>query len=113
MTSFKQFKVTDGVDLKEFEKFGFRKHKQDGDNVICSKWSRRWIEADTIDGYPCGSSGWEFYTHIYIYDDRTLEIYLDDGYGKCYSQQLMLFYKLVKADLIEIVEKIFDEKENK
>lgn len=102
MTSFKCFKVKDGVDLKELEKFGFKKHKQDREDVLMTKWSRRWVEADRIDGHPCGSSGWEFYTHIYVYEDRTLEIYLD-GYSGICSRQLMLFYELVKADLIEII----------
>ena len=52
--------------LIELKKIGFRKHKQDDNNVLVSKWIREWVEADSIDGYKCGSDGWNFYPLLKI-----------------------------------------------
>ena len=42
-------KIKDNVDLKELEKFGIRKHKNDDKNVVVSKWGRIYIEEDRSD----------------------------------------------------------------
>ena len=96
--------------MKDLEKFGFRKHKQDKEDVSVSKWRRNWVEADTIDGYPIGSSGWEFYPSINIYQDRTMKIFVD-SWGGVYSADLDILYDLIKADMVEKVVK--DENHNK
>ena len=96
-------RIKQGIDLKELEKFGFRKHKNDDDNVFCSKWTRNWVEADTVDGYSIGSSGWEFYPTILIYDDRHIEFIAEVGWG-CYRLRHVDFiYDLIKADMVEKV----------
>ena len=99
-------KIKDSVDLKELEKFGFRKHKKDDiqGGVIVSKWGREWIEADTSDGYPCGSSGWEFYPVIEIYEDRSIKVYLEN-WGWRYTKELNVLFDLIQAGFVEKVEK--------
>lgn len=97
-------KIKDNVDLKELEKFGFREHKQDNKDVCISKWTRRWIEADTIDGYSCGSSGWEFYPAIEVYKDRTLRVYIEDSWCGGYTRHLNILFDLIQAGLVEKVE---------
>ena len=89
-------KIKDNVDLKELEKFGFRKHKRDKKDVIISKWVREWTEADICEGYSCGSSGWDFYPLIEVYEDRFLELHYN---RKTYD----LLYNLIQAGLVEKV----------
>ncbi len=50
-------KIKDSVDLKELEKFGFRKHKKDSEDVLTSKWSRDYIEPEYMDGHRIATGG--------------------------------------------------------
>lgn len=89
-------KVPDDVDLKEFEKFGFRKHKRDNEDVLISKWTREWVVEDHLDGWETGG-GWIFYPVIEIMKDRTMK-QLDFGLYGC-----EIVYKLVHSGLVEKV----------
>lgn len=97
-------KIKDDVDLKELERFGFRKHKKDDEKVCISKWSRKWIEADSMDGYPCGSSGWEFYPSIEVFEDRTISVFLEEALYACYTNDLDVLFDIIQAGLVEKVE---------
>lgn len=96
-------KIRDDVDLKELEKFGFRKHKRDDKGVCTSKWTRDWIEGDTIDGYPIDAGGWVFYSMIEVLEDKIIKIYPDIN-SKFYARQFDILFDLIKSDLIEKVE---------
>lgn len=67
-----KIKITDSSMLKEF---GFRKHKQDDDDVLTSKLTRNWVDADTVDGYEIGGSGWEFYPLMKVKNNMELKVY--------------------------------------
>jgi len=90
------------VDLKELEKFGFRRHKQDSDDTLTSKWSREWCEADSIDGHKCGSDGWEFYPLIVVKNNFEVK------YGSYWDWHIKeadtIIDDLIQADLVEKVE---------
>ena len=97
-------KIKDNVDLKELEKFGFKKHKKDHKDVIISKWSREWIEADMSEGHSYGSSGWEFYPIIKIVDCSNGLLRVDiTNYYRDRNEALDLLYDLIKAGLVEKV----------
>lgn len=100
-------KIKDNVDLKELEKFGFKKHKKDPEDVIISKWSREWVEADTIDGYPCGDSGWNFYPVIEIIKvyDNTLKLKVQGNYYYAFERPsgIDLLFDLIQAGFVEKV----------
>ena len=77
-------------------------YKKDRNGVICSKWSREWIEADTIDGFPCGSSGWDFYPVLEIMGNRELKVKGSSGYIYRDPDGLKLFYDLIQAGMVEV-----------
>ena len=95
------------VDLKELEKFGFKKHKHDDKEVVLSKWSREWVEADCIDGYPCGSSGWDFYPVIELVKvyNNTLKLKVKGNYYYAFEKPngIDLLFDLIQAGLVEKV----------
>ena len=102
------------IELKKLEKFGIRKHKGDRDCVVASKWGREWIEADTIDGYACGSSGFEFYPVLEIYSDNTIACKGNRLYGlDGEANGLETLYKLIQAGYVENYTLTYDEKEDK
>lgn len=102
------------IDIKKLEKFGIRKHKGDKEHIIASKWGREWIEADTIDGYPVGSSGFDFYPVLEIYTDRTIRCKGNRLYGfDCEANGLETLYKLIKAGYVENYSLTYNEKEDK
>lgn len=95
-------KIKDSVDLKELEKFGFRKHKQDAKNVLTSKWTRNWVEAEWSDGHKLGSDGYEFYPLIIITENRKLVTGWLWSWDKVKVDKLI--QDLIQADLVEKVE---------
>lgn len=97
-----KYKLKDSVDLKELEKFGFRKHKRDSDNVLISKWTRNWIEADSVDGHKCCSDGWEFYELIEVLENKELKLNYFWSWDKKKIDKII--EELFKADLVEKVE---------
>ena len=89
-------RIKDNVDLKELEKFGFRKHKKDDENVLLSKWTREWVVEDHLDGWETGG-GWIFYPLVYIMKDGMVKP-LGFGFDSC-----NIVYKLLQAGLVEKV----------
>lgn len=83
-------KVKDNVDLKELEKFGFIKvKKRMTDFAPCVQY---WFTLNYGDEYDC----------ITVFKDRTLYVGLE-AVGT--SATLNTLYDLIKADLVEKVEK--------
>lgn len=107
-------RIKEEINLKKLERFGIRKHKGDGDCVLASKWGREWIEADTVDGYTIGSSGFEFYPVLEIYSDRTIKCKGNRLYGfDCEANGLETLYKLIKMGYVENYTLTYNEKEDK
>jgi len=90
------------IELTELEKFGFKKHKHDRENVLISKWTRNWIEADSVDGHKWGSDGWEFYELVEILENKELK--LNDFWSWDKKKLDKIIDDLIKADLVEKVE---------
>lgn len=95
-------KIKDSVDLKELEKFGFRKHKKDSEDVLTSKWSRDYIEPEYMDGHRIANGGWEFYPLISILENREIEKCYEWSWRKERIDKAM--QDLIKADMVEKVE---------
>jgi hypothetical protein len=95
-------KIKDNVDLKELEKLGFRKHKQDEENILVSKWIREWVEADSIDGYKCGSDGWNFYPLLKI--TNNLEIKFCSYWPWDLDEANKILQDLISKGLVEVEE---------
>lgn len=94
-------KIKDNVDLKELEKYGFKKHKRDNEGVLVSKWVRDFCYGDDMsDKYHL-----DFYPLIEIIPnpkgDRILYFHLHYDY---YRYKLCdLLYDLIQAGLVEKV----------
>ena len=93
-------KIKDNVDLKELKKFGFRKHKRDSKEVVLSKWSREWVEADCI-------GGWDFYPVIELVKvyNNTLKLKVKGNYYYAFEKPngIDLLFDLIQAGLVEKV----------
>ena len=88
-------KLKDDVDLKELEKFGFRKHKRDDEDILTSKWTREWVVEDHLDGWETGG-GWLFYSQYVVKKDRKLYFVGED-------RDFNLEDNLTQAGLVEKV----------
>ena len=95
-------KIKDSADLKELEKFGFKKHKYDNKDVLISKWTRHWVEAEWSDGYKLGNDGYEFYPLVVIAKNRELKSgFLWSWDKEKYDKTIQ---DLIQANLVEEVE---------
>lgn len=80
-------KIKNNVDLKELERFGFVKVKEN--TTTFSPCVKYWYTLNPGDEYDC----------VTIFKDR--EIYFGPD---CISETYCIIYDLIKADLVEIVE---------
>lgn len=93
-------KIKDNVDLKELEKFGFKKHKNDNDYTLVSKWGRLYVDGDSSDGHnSCGS--WSFYPYIKILTNRYIRTVNHWDFEQEINRTL---FDLIQAGLVEKVE---------
>lgn len=95
-------KIRDNVDLKELEKFGFKKHKRDDNDVIVSKWA---VE-NIYDFEDCAGS-----IHYSIHPFPIIKL-VQTGYGlridlvakwDFVEKALETIYDLIQAGLVEKV----------
>lgn len=79
-------KIKDNVDLKQLEKFGFKKTKSTGGDIYY---------------YPIA---WNYglYIEVAVNVDRTIS--LDVNYEDFSSEDIDIFYDLIQAGLVEKVE---------
>lgn len=100
-------KLKDGITIDSLKKYGIRKHRDDPDDVIASKWGREWCSFDVE--YGSAQGGWEFSPVLYIKKvvHCGKDIYVIEGrsnfiYYMPTPSCLETIYKLTRDDLIEI-----------
>ncbi len=99
-------KIKDNVDLKELEKYGFKKHKHDNEGVISSKWIRETCYGDSGD-YPTNLNDYyfQFYSLIEIIPNPRGEklMYFHLYYNEHKYKLAEILYDLIQAGLVEKV----------
>ena len=100
-------KIKDNVKLEKLEKYGFKKHKHDDKNVVCSKWIRETCYGDNGD-YPTNPNDYyfQFYPLIEIMKNHKGErlLYFTLYYNHYVYKLSEVLYDLIKDGLVEKVE---------
>ena len=92
-------KIKDEVELKDLEKLGFRKHKNDDKSILISKWGRIWMEEDRSDGYNSYGS-WTFAPMITILENRYIRTHNHWDFEREINDMI---FKLTELGLVEKV----------
>ena len=99
-------KIKDNVDLKELEKYGFKKHKNDDEGVLVSKWIRETCYGDSGD-YTTNLNDYyfQFYPLIEIIPNKKGNrlLFFRLHYDKYVYELSELLYDLIKDGLVEKV----------
>lgn len=98
-------KIKDNVDLKELEKFGFKKHKHEDEGVLVSKWIRETCYGDSGD-YPTNLNDYyfQFYPLIEIIEHKGKRLlYFRLHYDHYVYNLAEVLYDLIQAGLVEKV----------
>lgn len=100
-------KIKDNVDLKELEKYGFKKHKKyENEGVLASKWIRETCYGDSGD-YPTNENNYyfQFYPLIEIIPNQNGDrlLYFRIHYYHYVYELSELLYDLIKDGLVEKV----------
>lgn len=97
--------IKNNVDLKELEKYGFKKHKKDDDRVVLSQWGFRM--ENLADNYEkVDRPVLRFYTLLEIWkikNDLVVIIppSITTWYAELADKTLDTIYELIKNDLVE------------
>lgn len=96
--------IKNNVDLKELEKYGFKKHKNDEDKVILSKLASRM--ENLADNYEkVDKPVLRFYSLLEIWKIKNDLVVIIPPFLTCYAElsdtALDTIYELIKNDLIE------------
>ena len=94
-------KIKDNVDLKELEKYGFKKHKKDNPGVLVSKWIKEecYGDDDSVNYYL------DFYPIIEIIPTLNGNKYLYFHHRYDFHKHIIadILYDLIQAGLVEKV----------
>ena len=97
-------KIKDNVDLKELEKYGFKKHKRDDKDVIVSKWVMERIYGEDSLGMYTNYCSLHSFPIIVITEtlggNKRVDLFLRCGFEQI---ALDLLYDLIQAGLVEKV----------
>ena len=93
-------KIKDNVDLKELEKYGFKKHKRDDKYVIVSKWVMENYYDERTEKYSPHSMPIINVTET-LDGSKRIDVILRCGFE---NMTLDLLYDLIKNGLVEKVE---------